>query len=335
VERAGVPLRREELARVHDARRVDALLDRAQHRHPERAVLGLEPRSVVAAHRMVVGERAARGEDRIGRRRLRPPPLRGAVVLAPRQHREVQRGARRVEVRHVAPDERRRRGQRGSQGGSHRLADALQRRPRRGGLERLGQHPAVEQVVAQVWAGEPGGRPRGARSRPGGHQPGAAQDGGRAAAATRDRLAAALPAEDEQAARRRGPQPRAQVRAPREPASAGEGDSAGEPAAAGEAASAGAPSPADEGAATGEPAAAGEPTAAGEGEREPGLVLVGEPRHVRSRPGADERAQRGEAGREARGEPALVAARLGQRVHAQRHLGEHAEHPLRAGQQLP
>ncbi len=75
-----------EHAGVHDPGRVAALLERAQQLEPELAVLGLQPRPVVAADRVVVRDRRARGGDRVAGRALRALPLAdrvGAVARAP------------------------------------------------------------------------------------------------------------------------------------------------------------------------------------------------------------------------------------------------------------
>ncbi len=61
--------RREQLPGVHDPGGVEALLDHPQQLRAARVLLR-QPRRVVAPDRVVVGERAAGGEDRVARRRL-------------------------------------------------------------------------------------------------------------------------------------------------------------------------------------------------------------------------------------------------------------------------
>src|SRR3954447_5313981 len=65
----------QQLARVHDPHRIQAPLGRPDDLDPQLAHLVGHPRDVVAADRVVVGDRAARGDDRVARRPLRRPPL--------------------------------------------------------------------------------------------------------------------------------------------------------------------------------------------------------------------------------------------------------------------
>ena len=65
----------QQLPGVHDPGRVAALLDRAQQLEPELADLVAEVRRVVAADRVVVGDRAAGGDDRARRGVLDRAPL--------------------------------------------------------------------------------------------------------------------------------------------------------------------------------------------------------------------------------------------------------------------
>ena len=65
----------EQHAGVDDPGGVAALLDRAQQLEAERAVLGLQPRRVVAPDGVVVGDRRARGGDRVARGALGALPL--------------------------------------------------------------------------------------------------------------------------------------------------------------------------------------------------------------------------------------------------------------------
>ena len=69
---------------------------------------------------------------------------------------------------------------------------------------------------------------------------------------------------------------------------------------------------------------------AGHADAQPGLVLVGEPRHVGRGAALLQAPQRLGARAEAREHPALVARQLGRRAHPQRHLGDGAQHALRA-----
>src|SRR3954471_18781141 len=94
---------------VHDARGVELGLDGAQGPDAAGADLALQIGNVVAANGVVMAERAAVGDDglaggALGRRALLD--LRSAPL--PGEEREVQRAAGRVEVRDVAPDDRRR-----------------------------------------------------------------------------------------------------------------------------------------------------------------------------------------------------------------------------------
>ena len=78
----------EQDAGVADALRVQPLLDRAQHLDAERADLALHPGAVVGADGVVVGERAAGAQQRVGRRPL------GGEPLLDRQRRRRGRPAR-------------------------------------------------------------------------------------------------------------------------------------------------------------------------------------------------------------------------------------------------
>ena len=70
----------DQYAGVQHAGRVELGLHRAQHPDPDRPDLGLQPRPVVGADGVVVGDGRARGDDRVARRRLGDPPLRERVV---------------------------------------------------------------------------------------------------------------------------------------------------------------------------------------------------------------------------------------------------------------
>ncbi len=76
---AATPTPYQQLSRVHDARRVEPLLERAQQLDRAR-ILALQPRRVVAPDRVVVGERAAVGDDRVARRGLVALPLSHRIV---------------------------------------------------------------------------------------------------------------------------------------------------------------------------------------------------------------------------------------------------------------
>ena len=65
----------DELAGVHDPGWVEALLDRQQRLDAELADLGLHVGSVVAADRMVMGDRPPGGDDRVAGGGLELPPL--------------------------------------------------------------------------------------------------------------------------------------------------------------------------------------------------------------------------------------------------------------------
>ena len=64
--------------------------------------------SVVAPDAVVVRDGPAPCRDRVARRRLDAAPLAERVLgVLPGEEREVERGARRIDMRHVAGDERR------------------------------------------------------------------------------------------------------------------------------------------------------------------------------------------------------------------------------------
>ena len=194
---------RYELPGVHDPGRVAALLDRAQQLDAERA------RSSAASHgawsrptawwwvivppaATIASRRRAPSARATGR------PGRSASWRA--KNGEVQRRARRIQVRDVAADEQRR--------AQRRRATARVQprevRPRRRRLQRLDHHAAVEQVVAQVRPGEARGAPgaAGARGRPSAP---AARSSDAARASRRRAAARASPSQpaDQQAAARR------------------------------------------------------------------------------------------------------------------------------------
>src|SRR3954470_8303810 len=94
---------------VHDARGVELGLDGAQGGDAAGADLALQIGNVVAADGVVVAERAAVGDDGLAGRVLgRRPLLDLRSALLPGEEREVEGAAGRVEVRDVAPDDRRR-----------------------------------------------------------------------------------------------------------------------------------------------------------------------------------------------------------------------------------
>src|SRR5205823_5886656 len=65
----------EELPRIHDPVRVETGLHGAQHVQPGGSELTLEPRRVIAADSVMVGQRRACGEQRIGGGALGLGPL--------------------------------------------------------------------------------------------------------------------------------------------------------------------------------------------------------------------------------------------------------------------
>jgi hypothetical protein len=83
---------RQKLLGVHDPGGVEASLQRSEGLEPELADLGGDPREVSGSDRVVMGDRAAGGDDRLARRRLRGAPLLDlrAPLLA-REHRKVER----------------------------------------------------------------------------------------------------------------------------------------------------------------------------------------------------------------------------------------------------
>ncbi len=137
--RAGAVSSSEELSRVHDPSGIELLLDRPQHVDADLADLGLHVGRVVAADRVVVGDRGALGDDRLRGGALDLPPLLdlGAAAGAGDEG-EVERGAVGVGVREVAEDQAR---------GSllrERAADRRRRRRRaaRAGASRCARSPA-------------------------------------------------------------------------------------------------------------------------------------------------------------------------------------------------
>ena len=169
-------------------------------------------------------------------------------------------------------------------------------RPRRRGLERLDEHAAVEQVVAQVGPVVAAALPTPARRA--GPEAGAAvraQHGARTRGAAGDRR------------RRRPSQPRIARQPPPTPRSA-------------------------------QVARATARALAPATRRRAPATGASRPRRRAARRRARrrllERPQRLGARGERRQHPALVAAGLGRRAHAQRRLGDHAERALRADQQL-
>src|SRR3569833_4059125 len=102
----GAAGRRSEGGGVHDPLGVEPRLDGAQRRDAARAGLAGVPVAVVDAAPEVVGVRAARLDDRVVDRGLRPPPALQRLLALGRDDREVERGARRVDVGHVAHDHR-------------------------------------------------------------------------------------------------------------------------------------------------------------------------------------------------------------------------------------
>ena len=126
----------------------------------ELADLVAEVGRVVAADRVVVGDRAAGGDDRARGRVLGRAPLGDRIGLLAAEHGEVQRRAGGIQVRDVAAHVQAR------QRGAHGAVEPLEVAPGGRGLERLDERAAVEQVVAQVRAGEARPLPRVARLGP-------------------------------------------------------------------------------------------------------------------------------------------------------------------------
>jgi hypothetical protein len=118
---------------------------------------------VVAADGVMVGDRAAAGEDHLGRGRLDLLPL-GQLVAAPggRQHREVRRRAVRIDVREPARD-----GpvtsERLPRAFAYRPDELVEAIPGHCGLERLGEDPGCDEGVAQVGHLKEGVAPGGLR----------------------------------------------------------------------------------------------------------------------------------------------------------------------------
>ena len=193
---------------------------------PSRPCSPAGPRPVVAAHGVVVGDGGAGRGDRVARRALGGEPLAGGVVrVLAGEDGEVQRGAVGIQVRDVAADDGRRRGERVLQRRADGRVQRVEAGPRRRGLERLHEHAAVEQPVAQVRAGEAPRAPRLPRPPAERERPGRAQAADRGRPAARDVLRLALPAHHEQAALAVAQRPqRGPAGAPHDPVVAGEGD---------------------------------------------------------------------------------------------------------------
>ena len=188
-------VRRQQLAGVHDPGRIELALEGAQRGHAGVPHLGADVPGVVAAHRVVMGDRPAGGDDRLATPPPSPRPLRELLAAPrPRHEREVQRGARRIQVRDVAGD------QRGvvAQRVAHRAVEREQLRPRRGRLERLDEHAAVHQIVAQVGPVEARAHPRAPRRLPEGDAARVAQRLDGRLAAHAHGLVRARPADDGQ-----------------------------------------------------------------------------------------------------------------------------------------
>ena len=156
----------EELAGVHDPGRVELLLDRAQHLEPGLAHLGLHVGGVVAADRVVVGDRAAAGDDRLRGGALDLPPLLelGAAAGAGDEG-EVERGAVGVGVREVAEDEARAcPGRRASRGSRRRPPRAARRAGSRCARSRASRPSPPSPSACRAGRGPGSGRaPRSAR----------------------------------------------------------------------------------------------------------------------------------------------------------------------------
>jgi len=95
----------DEHAGVHQPRGINRGLGAAQCGCEQIRALGVVPRAVVAADRVVVGDRPAAGDDRGARRVLHLVPL-GDLVAAPRggEHREVRRRPVGIDVREATGD---------------------------------------------------------------------------------------------------------------------------------------------------------------------------------------------------------------------------------------
>src|SRR5690242_10468393 len=88
-------------ARVEDALRIEPFLDRGKRADPELADLARVPLDVIAADAVVMGDRSARGKDRVAGGRLRAAPLRNRVVELGAGDGEVQGRSRGVHMRDV------------------------------------------------------------------------------------------------------------------------------------------------------------------------------------------------------------------------------------------
>ena len=173
-----VSRRADQHAGVEDPGRVDRVLGRPQRRGERLGALAVVPGPVVAADGVVVGDRPARGDDRLRGGRLDLVPLLELVAAPGRgEHGEVGRRAVRIGVREPAGDPCPRRAPRAvrSRTSSTKAVEAV---PGDRGLEGLGEDAAGDQRVAQV-----------------GHlQEGVAPGVGRAVAAARARLVRELAA---------------------------------------------------------------------------------------------------------------------------------------------
>ncbi len=132
---------------------------------------------MLGADGVMMGDRPAPVDDRAGGRGLHPPPAHHRFVELGTHDGEVQRRAGRVDVRDVAHDHPGHilGGQRRGDRVPHPGVQAGQGRPEPGRLQGLGEHPGVQQGVAQVRAVKAAAQPLGAgivpqRGRPGGTQ---------------------------------------------------------------------------------------------------------------------------------------------------------------------
>src|SRR6185436_7228713 len=118
----------------------ELLLGRAQEVEAYTADLGPHVGGVVAADRVVVGDRAAGGDDRLRSRPLDLPPLLDLLPVAGAgDEGEVERGAVRVGVREVTEDHAggALRGERVADRASHGRVQLPQSAPGMRGLQRL------------------------------------------------------------------------------------------------------------------------------------------------------------------------------------------------------
>src|SRR5215207_7210891 len=153
---------------VQHTGRVELGLHGPQDADADLADLIAEPRLVVGADRVVVGDRGAGRGDRVTGSGLRRQPLLDRIAGLSGGGGEVQRAARLVDVRDVAEHQRRDAigAEHPLEGGLHVGVQVVDSRPEGGGLHGLHEDAEVEHGVTEVRRGEPAALPGPARLLP-------------------------------------------------------------------------------------------------------------------------------------------------------------------------